>query len=111
MSNDSFEPPWNGNGPLLREHFPDNLVISDAIYELELLLQQRKKLSCPNDDIDNRILMAIGYVLDSIKNLTEQQELTDTQKRLLIKNSRSLIKKANDIIEKTMKIRPYHINS
>jgi len=108
MSDDSFEPPWNGNNPL-HESVPDNPVIGDVICKLEYLLRQRKKLSCPNDDIDNRILTVIRRALDSIKLLTEQQELTNTRKYLLIKNSRLLIKEANDVIEKTLKIRPYRI--
>jgi len=107
---DSFEPPWNDNSPisqLLQENVPDNLVISDVICKLERLLQQRENLSCPNDDIDNRILTVIRCILDSIKSLMDQ-ELTDTQKHLLIKNSRLMIKEANIVIEKLLKIRPYH---
>lgn len=104
MSNNFFEPPWCDEN-LVYANLSENPKISEIICQLESLLQQRRILSCPNDDIDNRILSVVQHVLDAIKSLTEQ-DLLDGQKQILIKNSRLLIKKANDAIEKTLKIRP-----
>jgi len=105
MSDNPFALPWVGKNPLLRENVPENPVIGEVVCRLERLLQRRRQFSCPNDDIDNRIISAVQCTLDSIRPLTEQQNLTVTQKNSLIRYSRSLIKEANDVIDKTLKIR------
>lgn len=104
MSSNSIELPWNGNNPPSYANVPESQVISEAYSQLEHLLQQRKKLICPNDDIDTYMLSKIQCAMDSIKSLIEQ-DLTEIQKPILIRKSRRLIKEANNIIEKTLKIR------
>ncbi|VVC31697.1 Hypothetical protein CINCED_3A005884 [Cinara cedri] len=105
MSDHQFEPPWSGNN-LSLEDIPDFSAIGQVVCRLEYLLRKRKKLSCPNDDVDNRILLAVRRAMDSIQPLlVGHQDLTDVQKRLLIRNSRLSIKEANSVIEKTLKIR------
>lgn len=103
MSNNSIELPWNGNNSSYA-NVPESPVISEAFCQLEHLLRQRKKLICPNDDIDTWILSKIQCAMDSIKSLIEQ-DTTETQKSVLIRRSRRLIKEANNVIEKTLKIR------
>lgn len=105
MSENLFEPP-SCDENLLNVNLSENPKLSEIVGHLENLLQQRRKLSCPSDHIDLRILSVVQRVLDTTKSLTEQ-DLLDDQKQLLIKNIRLMIKEANDIIEKTLKIRPY----
>lgn len=107
MSEGLLEPPWSGNNPSL-EDVPDLSVIGQVVLRLEYLLRKRKKLSCPNDEVDNRILSTVQRVVDSIQSLLTglgYQNLTDVQKRLLIRNSRLSIKEANSVVEETLKIR------
>lgn len=106
MSDNTFETPWSSND-VTNENFPENPVICEAICQLEHLLRQREKLCCPNDDIDTEILSAIRCVVNSIKHLMEQQDLMETHKLVLIRKSRLLIQEANNIIEKTLKIRSH----
>lgn len=107
MSDNSFEPPWRGNNPLL-ENTPKSTVIGEIVCKLEQLLWKREKNSCPSDDIDTRILTAVRCAMDSVKYLIEHEhDLTDLQKQFLVKKSRLLIKEANNVIEKTLKLRSH----
>lgn len=106
MSNDSFEPPWSGMS-LIQENnmFESPATISEIICRLENLLHLRKKLSCPNDDVDNRILSVTRRAVEGIKLLLEQQGLTtDDQNQSSIENNRFLIREAISVFEKTLKI-------
>lgn len=104
MSNNLFELPWDRIN-IIPEYVLEKAEITEVINRLENLFSQRKKLSCPNDDIDNRILSAIWSAVTNTKCLLEQQNLTNAQKIKLINSSKSLIRKANAVIEKTLKIR------
>jgi len=106
MSDNSFELPWSTDNPLHFGNISENPVIGEIICQLENCLWQRKKLSCPSDEIDIRISSVIQYAMDSVKNLMEQNltPLTDIQKQLLINKSRLFIKDAIKVIEKTLKI-------
>lgn len=104
MSNNLFEPPWSGNNPT-HENVPESQAIGQVVCRLEYLLQKRRKLSCPKDDVDNRILFAVQRAVDSVRPLLVGRDLTDVQKRLLIRNNRLSIKEANSVIEKSLKIR------
>ncbi|XP_025420857.1 uncharacterized protein LOC112690963 [Sipha flava] len=106
MSNHSFEVPWNDTNPLL-ENTPKNPVICELVCQLEKLLQERKKNSCPSDDMDIRILSAIECAMNNVKLLIEKQDLTDQQKRYLVKKSRLMIKEASNVIEKSLKLRSH----
>ncbi|KAL4149834.1 hypothetical protein QTP88_003690 [Uroleucon formosanum] len=105
MSDNSFELPWSTDNPLHFGNVPENPVIGEIICQLENCLRQRKKLSCPSDEIDIRISSVIQYAMDSVKNLMEQHltPLIDIQKQFLINQSRLFIKDAINVIEKTLK--------
>lgn len=105
MADNLFEPPWVGENPILHERFPAISTIDEVITRLENLLRQREGLSCPNDDVDNRILWTVRCVLDSVKPLVSQQELSNTHKNVIIMKSRLSIEEANEVIEKTLKLR------
>lgn len=96
----ALEPPWSSY-----DFIPENPEISVVVNRLEQLLRHREKLSCPNDERDNQILSAIRRVLNTTRHLMEQQDLSDTRKLIFIRKSRLSIKEANDVIEKTLKIR------
>ncbi|XP_025203015.1 uncharacterized protein LOC112600079 [Melanaphis sacchari] len=106
MADHSFEPPWSADNPLQFGNIPENPVISEIICQLDDFLRQREKLSCPNDEIDTKILSVIRCAMDGLKNLIEQNltPLTDIQKRVLINKCRFIIKDAIKVIEKTLKI-------
>lgn len=106
MADYSFELPWSADNPLQFGNISENPVISEIISQLDIFLRQRKKLSCPNDEIDNRILTVIQYAMDNVKNLMEQNftQLTNTQKRVLINKCRFIIKDAIIVIENILKI-------
>ncbi|XP_026814321.1 uncharacterized protein LOC113554604 [Rhopalosiphum maidis] len=106
MADYSFEPPWSTDNPLQFGNIPENPVISEIICQLDIFLQQRKTFSCPNDEIDTRILSVIRRAMDSVKNLMEQDltSLTNIQKQVLINKCRFIIKDAIKVIEKTLKI-------
>lgn len=104
MSDNLFEPPWNGNSSP-HDNVPESRAIGQVVCRLEHLLQKRRKLSCPKDDVDNRILFAVQRAVDSVRPLLVGRGLTDVQKRLVIRNYRLSIKEANNVIEKMLKIR------
>lgn len=106
MSDNLFEAPWSINNPLHLGNIPENPVISEIICQLKIFLRQRTKLSCPNDDIDTRILSAIQNAVHSIQSLMEQDftPLTDIQKQFSINKCSTFIRDAINVIEKTWKI-------
>lgn len=110
MSNENdynpFEPPWTANNnksitSVFRS--PAKSMITETILQLELLLQQRERLCCPNDVVDARILSAVRCALDCVKSITVYQNLTSDQQNSLIRNGRWSIKEAIDVIEKILK--------
>lgn len=109
MSNENdynpFEPPWTANNESITNVFrsPAKAMITETILRLELLLRQRERLCCPNDDVDSRISSAVRYALDCVKSVTGSQNLTSNQQNSLIRNGRWSIKEAIDVIEKILK--------
>lgn len=102
-SDHTLEPPWGSwsNYDLI----PENPIIGVVVNHLEHLLRHKEKLSCPNDERDIQILSFVRCVLNSVRYLIEQQDLSDTRKMSLIRTSRLSIKEANNYIEKMLKIR------
>lgn len=110
MSNENdynrFEPPWTANNnesitSVFRS--PAKTMTTETILRLELLLRQRERLCCPNDDVDARILSVVRCALDCVKSATGSQNLTNDQHNSLIRNGRWSIREAIDVIEKILK--------
>lgn len=112
MSNENdynpFEPPWtvNNNNESITSVYssPTKAMIAETILRLELLLQQRKRLCCPNDEVDARILSAVRCALNCVKSIKRHQNLTSDQQNSLIQNGRWSIREAIDVIEKILKM-------